>query len=152
MPLHRKILKFKLIQTVTGQLILNCPVTVQIALWWSKLPCDSLNCPVTDFKLLCDKIFCILFMMFKINCLCCPRKQTRLESKLIHTSDTIQFNSAPRPIGLWAELNWIVSLVWINLLSNSFASSHNTGNFYKNYLKCLILLQVQQLFSFSTFS
>ena len=37
-------------------------------------------------------------MMFKINCLCCPRKQTRLESKLIHTSDTIQFNSAQRPI------------------------------------------------------
>ena len=71
--------------------------------------------------------------MFKINCLCCPRKQTRLESKLIHTSDTIQFNSAPRPISLWAELNWIVSLVRINLLSNSFASSHNTGNFYKNY-------------------
>ena len=36
--------------------------------------------------------------MFKINCLCCPRKQTRLESKLIHTKDTIQFNSAQRPI------------------------------------------------------
>ena len=72
-------------------------------------------------------------MMFKINCLCCPRKQTRLESKLIHTADKIQFNSAPRPIGLWAELNWILSLVWINLLSNSFASSHNTGNFYNNF-------------------
>ena len=30
MPLHRKILKFKLIQTVTGQLILNCPVTAGV--------------------------------------------------------------------------------------------------------------------------
>ena len=59
----------------------------------------------------------ILFMMFKINCLCCPQKQTRLESKLIHIADKIQFNSAQRPIGRGAELNWILSAVWINLLS-----------------------------------
>ena len=32
-------------------------------------------------------------------------------------------------------MNWIVSLVWINLLSNSFTSSYNTGNFYNN---CII--------------
>ena len=57
------------------------------------------------------------------NCLCCERKQTSL--KVNWFTPEIQF-------GLWAELNWILYLVWINLLSNSFASSHNTGNFCKN--------------------
>ena len=48
--------------------------------------------------------------MFKINCLCCPRKQTRLESKLIHTADKIQFNQL---LGLSAsELNWIEFYLW----------------------------------------
>ena len=48
--------------------------------------------------------------MFKINCPCCPRKQTRLESKLIQTSNQIQLNSAPRPAA--SELNLIEFDFW----------------------------------------
>ena len=39
------------------------------------------------------------------------------ERKLIQTKDQIQFNSAQRPIGRGAELNWIWSEVWIYFLS-----------------------------------